>query len=351
MDLEAVDQAIIDGVKEVWEDERLRSTLRAAIKYQREKIQEGYYEEYNHVGFGCSDLGCPGWHPPQLVQAGLAVKTYSSNNNSYWRLAIDSPDRDGYHHIHEEVEAVLDALEQGRVFEDNTQSINAPEYESLSEINVNELFTSVVHRDEAKKMARRSIKKYGEIQVHHLFYGPPGGGKSEILDEIVSLPGAERVVLSGNQASAAGIRDVLLEKRPRFLIVEEIEKGSKSDREALMTLCGKGYVSKTKGDSHDEEVSLDTVVFAASNDLEAITPKSLTDRFIKWHFDRYSLEEFREVCRAVLPDQADVSEEVSEAVADAVYEHMNSTQIRDALKVAELAEDAEEAKWIAQSAN
>lgn len=348
MELEKIDRSIVEGTREVWEDKRLRPTVQKAIEYQREKISEGYYEKFDHAGFGCSDVDCPGWHPGQLVNAGIAVKTYSSNSSSYWRIAVDPPDRNGIRHVHDEVETVIDAIENDTLTE-STNSNTAPRYESLDSVDPAELFSGVVHRDEAKQMARRSIEKYGEIQVHHLFYGPPGGGKSEMLDEVQALPGGERVVLSGNQASAAGIRDVLIEKRPRFLVVEEIEKGSKSDREALMTLCGEGYVSRTKSGNPDQEIPLDTVVFAASNDLDAITPASLIDRFLTWEFDRYTLDEFKDVCVAVLPDQADVSTTMAETVADAVYQHMDSTQIRDALKVAELAEDPDEVNWIARA--
>lgn len=51
----------------------------------------------------------------------------------------------------------------------------------------------------------------------------------------------------------------------------------------------------------------------------------------------------------VLPEQADVSTTMAETVADAIYQHMGSTQVRDVLKVAELAEDADEVEWIARA--
>jgi hypothetical protein len=50
--------------------------------------------------------------------------------------------------------------------------------------------------------------------------------------------------------------NVLVEKGPRFLIGVEMEKGSKADREALITLCGQESVKVTK-ENRDETSELD----------------------------------------------------------------------------------------------
>jgi hypothetical protein len=354
LNFEDVPIGIRKSVREIADDDRLVAALESAIEIQREALnvepEEGRWYEYEHVGFTAADLNAPNWTPTQLVNSGVAYKTYNTSSKAYWRLARQEPTinpEENYgwewEHIHEECAVALDAIcgnEGGEM--------HNSEYSSLDQVNVDDLFTDVVERDEPVKYARKAIEKFGETQVHHLFYGPPGGGKSEILDEVAEVPGGERVVLSGNQSSAAGIRDVLLEKQPRFLVVEEIEKGSKSDREALMTLCGQGYVSRTKADGADEEVFLDTIVFAASNDVGAITPEALVDRFLPWEFDQYTLEEFQRVCRSVLPQKYDVDEQLGESIAKFVYEYRDSTQVRDAEDVADLADNEAEAKTIAQ---
>jgi hypothetical protein len=105
-----------------------------------------------------------------------------------------------------------------------------------------------------------------------------------------------------------------------------------------MTLCGKGYVEQTKADREKTEVELDTIVFAASNDPDAITPDSLNDRFMAWEFEQYSLDEFRDVSSEILPRDYGVSQELASYIAERVYDEMDSTRPRDVKRIAELAD-------------
>ncbi len=328
-------------IEKVRDDERLLDAMVAAIDYQSEEADMDRWQEYPHVGFEVNDLGIHGWELSQLAGTGFITKSYSSSNKSYWRVGIDHGDGDDHDWelLHEEAKEVVTLA-----VEDETDQATSgdPDYPSMDAVDVKSLFTDVVGYEDEKKWFRRTINR-GK-QVHHLLVGQPGSGKSMMLDDILELPGAHRVVFSGNSSSAAGIRDLLVKEKPRFLVVEEIEKGDKSDREALMTLCGQGYVEVTKGDRGSEKVELGTTVFAAGNQSDKITPDSLVDRFMVWEFEQYDRDEFVEVCRGVLPREEDVDGDLSEFIAEELYDQYQNTSVRDALDIAGLSDDREDVR-------
>lgn len=108
-----------------------------------------------------------------------------------------------------------------------------------------------------------------------------------------------------------------------------------------MTACGEGYVKVTKS-GVDKRVDLDTTVVATSNDIVAITPESLVDRFMEWRFDQYNRDEFAEVCVEVLPREHNISVGLARYVAEQVYGDLGTTQVREAKRIAALADNEEE---------
>jgi len=315
---------------DIRDDDRLVSALESAVDVHKEKEGSDKWEEYDHAGFTYDDLGCPPWTLTQLCQKGVLKKTYSSNNGTT-QYRVDD----------------VDAAEEVLKIASGDHDSEADPEASLEDVDPESLFENVVGRDEKKKWFRRTIAE--DVDVHHLLCGAPGSGKSTITDELVELPGARRVVLSGNQSSAAGIVDLLLEEQPTILVVEEMEKGSKADREALMTLCGQGYVEVTKGGGHgSEQVNLDTIVFATANDVDAITPPSLVDRFLTWEFERYSFEEFKEVCVGVLPEKYPIDEDLAAHIARELYERADSSSVRSAEDVAKLARTPHEVEMLVE---
>lgn len=322
-------------VEMITDDDRLLVVLEAAVAYQEEHVETDHWREYDHTGFEATDVGAQGWEFRKLAQAGVVQKAYSSNSSTYWRLGHRDRENEEWTHFHDQAATAI------ALATEDTAPEAEVEHESMEDVDPEALFEDVVGREKPKKWLRRTIDNL--TQVHHLLYGPPGGGKSEVLDDILELPGAERLVFTGEQTSAAGVNQLLREKRPRFLVVEELEKGAKKDRQALMTLCGKGYIEETKADGRgDQKIALDTIVLATANDLEAITPDSLVDRFMTWEFAQYDYEEFETVCREVLPRETGVNSALAVEIAGAVHDKLGSTQVREARRIAQLAEDTHE---------
>lgn len=311
-------------------DTRVLNVLEQGIYWMEDPDNQDKMEKWDHYGFSCGDVSAQGWEfHTKLVPEGLVTKTHDTNNGSQYRVV--------------DVAEAKDYLERARSKEEkNTEEqLPSPDLEAreIKTISSEELFDNLVGHEEKIKWIRKTIED--GLNVHHLLYGEPGSGKSVILDEIHKLEGARRVVMAGNQASAAGIRDIVLEEHPDYLIVEEIEKGSKADREALMTICGQGYVTKTKA-GESLEIQVDTTVIAAGNQLNKITPESLRRRFNKIPFEKYNEDEYAEVCAGVLPDQCNISAEFARAIAHEIYQLTKSTSVRRAERVARLCDDIDE---------
>ena len=311
-------------------DDRVLNVLEQAIDWMEDPDNQNEMKKWDHYGFSCGDVGAQGWEfHTKLEPEGLVTKTHDVNNGSQYRVV--------------DVAEAKDYLERARSKEEENSEEQLPnpdlEAREVETISSDELFDNLVGHENKIKWVRKTIQE--GLNVHHLLYGEPGSGKSVILDEVHKLEDARRVVMAGNQASAAGIRDIVLEEHPDYLIVEEIEKGSKADREALMTICGQGYVTKTKA-GESLEIQVDTTVVAAGNQLNKITPESLRRRFNKIPFEKYTEEEYAEVCAGVLPNQCDISPESARKIAHEIYRLTKSTSVRRAERVARLCDDIDE---------
>ncbi|MCI0559609.1 MAG: hypothetical protein MN733_14040, partial [Nitrososphaera sp.] len=149
----------------------------------------------------------------------------------------------------------------------------------------------------------------------------------------------------GSHSTKSGMIDYLFEKRPRYLIVDEIEHMPMRDQTALLSLMETGIVSETKYQK-TRNTQLKTWVFATSNGTDRmLTP--LLSRFVMLHFRQYSFGSFQEVCSHIL-SQEGVPVEVSAAIAEAVWTKLKSRDIRDCIKMGRLAKTVADVEWIAQ---
>ena len=328
---------------ELIEDERVARVLRECIEIQ-EAVEEGdadkverlvntsrdgedYIDNWrngSYLGISVDDVPAQGWEFNQLK--GVLEKVFDSNSSSHYRIR--------------DIEEAKSMLPRARGGDGEEQG------ESYTEEDLMGLFDDVVGHVDKRKWFRKTLE--ADNPVHHLLVGKPGTGKSTILDDILDLPGAEMVVGAGRQSTAAGVTEVLTERQPDILVVEEIEKMRKSDAEALLTLCGNGYVKTSKSGSN-QKVELDTKVFASANVKSKVSPESLVSRLMVWEFEEYSLEEYEDVCVGTLPEKCGVGEEVAKEIANVIYEEMGTTDPREAERVASLISDEEDIRPLVKS--
>ena len=80
--------------------------------------------------------------------------------------------------------------------------------------------------------------------VHILLVGPPASAKSLFMSCLTKLERSYYAV--GSSSTKSGIFDYLFEHRPRYFIIDEIEKMSKRDQTGLLTLMESGILSELK---------------------------------------------------------------------------------------------------------
>ena len=200
-----------------------------------------------------------------------------------------------------------------------------------------DMFDPVVGYDDVKWLLRRALAL--EKALHFLFVGPPASAKSLLLMELERLDGAYYAV--GSSSTKAGLRQLLLELRPRVLLIDELDKVRTSkDYAVLLSLMESGIVTETMHGSRERKV-VHTRVFAAANTDEDLTPE-LRSRLVILHFRPYTLPDFLMIAERVLVDREGIEPGLAEAIANAVWNDLRSRDIRDAVKIARLVQTPEE---------
>lgn len=225
------------------------------------------------------------------------------------------------------------------VEEEDMPTVSEPMADRVSKV---EQFESIVGYDDVKRLFNMSLSS--EKPVHILLVGPPASAKTLFMLECMKL---ERSYFTlGSHSTKSGMIDYLFEKRPRYLIVDEIEHMPMKDQTALLSLMETGIVSETKY-QRTRNTQLKTWVFATSNGTERmLTP--LLSRFVVLHFKQYSFGSFQEVCTHILSREG-VPSDVGQAIADAVWTKLKSRDIRDCIKLGRLAKTTADVEWITQT--
>jgi Holliday junction DNA helicase RuvB len=217
-----------------------------------------------------------------------------------------------------------------------------PRIERLTAIKPEPLFENIVGYSDVKRLFHLSISS--EKPVHLLLVGPPASAKTLFMLECMRL---ERSYFTlGSHSTRSGMIDYLFDKRPRYLIVDEIEHMPMKDQTALLSLMEAGIISETKFQK-TRNTHLKTWVFASSNATDRmLTP--LLSRFVVLHFKQYSLGSFHAVCAHILGREG-VTPDVAGAIAEAVWTKLKSKDIRDCIKIGRLAKTKEDVEWIVQT--
>jgi len=197
-----------------------------------------------------------------------------------------------------------------------------------------DLFRIVTGHEDKKDIITRSLK--ADRPVHALLFGTVASAKTLMLEELSRLPNSRFVL--GSALTKAGIFDVLFNERPRYLILDELDKIDDTENlSALLSLMHKGYISETKYRRH-RSLRLKTWVFASANDITRL-PKELLSRFLLLRFRDYTDDEFYEVVVNLLREQENIPENLSLYIAEKVLKSLNSRDVRDTCKVARLLKD------------
>ena len=114
--------------------------------------------------------------------------------------------------------------------------------------------------EDVKSLLEMAIK--AERPVHLLLCGPPSSGKSLFMSSLTRLERWYYAV--GSNSTKSGIFDYLFEYRPRYFIIDELEKMNRKDQTSLLNLMESGILSELK---HNQQrtTQLKTWIFASCN--------------------------------------------------------------------------------------
>jgi DNA replicative helicase MCM subunit Mcm2 (Cdc46/Mcm family) len=195
------------------------------------------------------------------------------------------------------------------------------------------LFDDIVGFEDVKSLFGMVIK--AEKPVHLLLCGPPSSGKSLFMNSLTRLDRSYYTV--GSSSTKSGIFDYLFEYRPRYFIIDELEKMNRKDQTSLLNLMESGILSELKH-RQQRTTQLKTWIFASCNGTDKLLSPLLT-RFRDIHFKPYTEEEFVEIVVNILDREEGVDRNIALLIADEVYNRLKSSNIRECVRIARLAKN------------
>jgi len=303
--------------------------MRALFKRILEHIEKmkKKYPDYEHADwFEWYDVAAPTRVLNRLVLDGILEIPLKTNRSTHYRL--------------KDPELVRKVIEEYESFAERPSFAEGGKTPEIPE----DLFDIIEGYERIKKIFLKSIKS--ERVVHILLVGPPATAKTLFLMEIERLEGS--VMTTASSSTKAGIRDILLEKKPRFLLIDELEKiADTRDLSVLLTLMESQRLIIARHRQH-VDIPLKCWVFAAANSTRGI-PRELLSRFLVFHLKPYTEEQFVKVSVNVLVKREGVSEDLARYIAFRVLRTLGSKDVRDAIKVARLAETKEDVDFVIET--
>jgi holliday junction DNA helicase RuvB len=201
-------------------------------------------------------------------------------------------------------------------------------------------FEEIVGHDDIKRIFIKVINS--KRPVHLLLVGSPGSAKTMFLTQIMRhYKGSYFVV--GSNTTKAGLVNQLFESRPKFLLIDELEKMSAADQTSLLHLMETGIISETKINK-TRQMELTSWVFATANSCEKII-RPLLSRFAVLEVPEYTFAEFTEIAVTRLARE-NVNEYIAKIIAQKAWTELGSRDIRDVIKVARLASNVQEIPFV-----
>ena len=201
------------------------------------------------------------------------------------------------------------------------------------------LFADVYGCEDIKKLFRMTLESNDACSI--LLTGPPASAKTLFLRCLMKLKGSHFIDCSS--ASKSGIVDYVFKNKPKYLLLDELDKLSRKDQTFLLNLIETGIVSETKYNK-TRKMEIKTSVFATSNNIKKII-EPLQSRFFIVKLHAYTYEQFHEITVILLTSsKCNIDEEIAKATTEAVW--MTSKSIRDAIKMARIAKSVEDVNWL-----
>lgn len=307
----------------VLEDPELLESLRRIFEHET-KLRRKYPDKPSWWEWEIGDVGVPPWHVVKLVRLGIVERTYASSNHKYYRL-VD------YDSVAELLARASSGQGKGRP-RGGVSNLAPPKEEKIPE----DLFDIIIGYDDLKWLFKKSLTAE---RYHILLVGPPATAKTLFLLELARVPGS--VFIDVPHATKVGIREVILGYRPRYLLLDEIDKASSEDFwHGLANIMETGRISYAKhGEYVDIQVNVN--IYATANWAKAL-PDHILSRFDKYELEPYDDETLHKIIVNLLVKQYRKPRRIAEGIADFIVYELGSRDVRDAIKAAKIVDTEED---------
>ena len=184
-------------------------------------------------------------------------------------------------------------------------------------------FENIHAYDDLKDIVRRALD--AEDNYNLLFIGPPASAKTLFLLGIIEYK--KGVYFDGSNTTNR-ILDVLDEKRPKIICIDELDKMPRQFQEKLLNFMESGHIKVDQMRKHYDFKIKGAKVFAACNEITRLS-KPLQSRFRRLHLPQYTEEQFLEVSIKVLPKL-----KIAYVIGKAVWDQKGD--IRDVISIGKL---------------
>ena len=210
----------------------------------------------------------------------------------------------------------------------------------LHNMDIDKIFERVIKLDVQKRIMKNAI--FSPKPVNLIFVGPPGNGKSLILE---CLRDAFPLISDWSDAetsSGIGVIESILSKGKmlRFVIVDELEKFNVKDLNVFLGLIQNGAIHRKLANRKIDERGFKIWFFATSNDIEKLRRKSLplVNRCNIINVPALKYEDYLHVAsKRLLREEGIHSEELGKFIASRVFHDFGTTDMRLAVRLANFA--------------
>lgn len=194
-----------------------------------------------------------------------------------------------------------------------------------------DIFEDIIGHSEVKELLRACL--VADKVVHILLTGPPALAKTLFLWDIERITGELGVWLVGSATSKAGLWDLVAEKQPKVLLIDELSTMNAADTAALLSIMEGGRLVRAKK-GRELDTRVDVRVVAATNRLYGLSAELLS-RFAVRKIEAYSRADYQMVVKGVLVHRENVEPELAQEIAQRL--DGRSQDVRDAVRTARLA--------------
>ena len=233
-------------------------------------------------------------------------------------------------------------MSKSSMFKNLLKKISAFDGPKHTQTYEDKFFSNIVGYSDVKKLLLKSIVSKEPVNI--LLTGPPSSCKTIFLLEILDAMDGT-YFMDATSITSAGIIDYLFEHDTKYLLIDEIDKMKAKDQAALLNAMETGIICETKLHGKTRQKSMKLWIFATGNDVDRLS-KALRSRFMELHLKEYAYEEFLNIVRKLLKKRYRMDENISEKIAYAVWNVMNSRDVRDAIKIAKLTKSSGDVDWL-----